>query len=267
MVLPMTARFEVQVLETKRNKISIVVNGGIGILEFQKSPNAIDLVSAEFLFRWSEQAEMFIKTYGLSAIVLRSCVEKVFVSGGDLDELTRMTLLQGDQLTKCMRYFCAALSRLSVPTFSLLNGVAAGGGAEIALATDYRWSTHTSACLWFAQARWGVPGGWHGMERLQNLAPSLDARRVGLLFAAQQRMPLHKLVTLDLVTSAFDSCDSALAALKELVLVLRVCPRDLMSDLLARRDGPNLNASDERLFEKYWLQQEHRRRLRERKIL
>lgn len=154
------------------------------------------------------------------ALALVSTVPNVFLSGGDVRELARIAAIDHKKspehaqneltnttaFTQYMRLFCDALSNLPFPTFSLLAGHAYGGGAEVALATDFRMAaTHSlertatsNVALHFWQAKWGVPGGWQGMARLSALCPALDARRVSLLFAASQSLPFEALARLGL---------------------------------------------------------------------
>ncbi|MCA2960954.1 MAG: enoyl-CoA hydratase/isomerase family protein [Silvanigrellales bacterium] len=234
----------------------------------------------------------------VGAFALVSSVPNVFLSGGDIRELAQEREPHAQTLTANMRAFCAALPHLSVPTFSLLAGNAYGGGAEVALATDFRMAatfhhTTSNVALHFWQAKWAVPGGWHGMARLSTLCPALDARRVSLLFAAARSIGFSDLVRLGLCdflpptpnadgevphspgaldsvtfgteTSAFTLPAWAWGSLHAFAEGFVACPAKLRADFLRREefvsevDGEA--GGDAAFFERHWMQDDHRARL------
>jgi len=85
---------------------------------------------------------------------------RAFSAGGNFDALQRM--LDGDRACTVAELENAgtgirALARLEVPTIAALNGDAFGGGAAVALASDYRVMSD-DARLGFVFARLGISG-------------------------------------------------------------------------------------------------------------
>ena len=85
---------------------------------------------------------------------------RAFSAGGDFDSLEQMLDADRDYAVAELENANAgilALARLEVPTVAALNGDAFGGGAAVALSTDYRVMSN-AARLGFVFARLGISG-------------------------------------------------------------------------------------------------------------
>lgn len=261
----------------KSDDISVYKIDSVCYLSFNNSVtrNAISFEIANDLHKLVSQKtgqksflEKFLLDSGAGAFVIRSQVKNVFISGGNLKELAKTTRAVARDYATKMRTATLLISKLPVPTVTFIGAGAYGGGSEIALATDYRWALQEEAALCFYQARWGVPGGWNGMRRLQQLCPQLDARRVGLLFALQESLPLSILKKYNLVDKDFSNFLSEEAAIfaeqeaEKLAIRFLSCEEKLRQSLLARGGKfpekiPSAQ-TDAKLFEKFWLNDHHK---------
>ena len=272
---------------------------GILILEFNetKSRNAVSFGWSVALARIADHfsaqnpAPGFAATTGpIGCLVLVSALPDVFVSGGDLREILEMP--DPTAFTSHMRRFTRFLSSAPFPTVALLEGGAYGGGAEIALACDDRvWPTDSkksSPALNLWQAKWGVPGGWGGMGRLEDLCPMLGRRAVSLLFARSATLDREELLQLRLLRSLHEReagsqrspsptdmrsrLPGPLKALfsvgtfeflREQAQAFLSFPENLRTDLLSRQFVPSAQREkfDEEIFAKHWLGDEHKSRL------
>ncbi|GAB3555338.1 3-hydroxyacyl-CoA dehydrogenase NAD-binding domain-containing protein [Arthrobacter tumbae] len=70
------------------------------------------------------------------------------------------------------------LGSLGVPSFAFINGVALGGGLEIALAADYRTVSTGANGIGLPEAFIGLVPGWGGVYRLPRLTGPRDAVKV-----------------------------------------------------------------------------------------
>lgn len=101
--------------------------------------------------------------------VLTGAGDRAFVAGGDLRELESV---QSEEfaldMARRMRHTLDRIATLPIPVICALNGAALGGGAETAVACDYRIAAD-DARIGFTQVLLGVMPAWGGVERLCNL--------------------------------------------------------------------------------------------------
>ena len=92
--------------------------------------------------------------------------DRAFVSGGDLKELesVREEPFALD-MARRMRATLDRIPALPFPVVAIVNGHAIGGGAEVAIACDYRLAA-ADVKIGFTQATRGLLPAWGGIERL-----------------------------------------------------------------------------------------------------
>ena len=92
------------------------------------------------------------------ALVLRSAVPGAFCAGADLRERAAMTRLEARRFVEELRATVGMLEALPFPTVAAVDGVALGGGAELALAADVR-VVGPRASFGFPETRLGIIPG------------------------------------------------------------------------------------------------------------
>ena len=101
--------------------------------------------------------------------VLTGAGDRAFVAGGDLRELESVTSEDfAVDMARRMRHALDRVAAVPIPVICALNGAALGGGAETAVACDYRIAAD-DARIGFTQVLLGVMPAWGGIERLCNL--------------------------------------------------------------------------------------------------
>ncbi|HYW23895.1 MAG TPA: enoyl-CoA hydratase/isomerase family protein [Terriglobales bacterium] len=101
--------------------------------------------------------------------VLTGAGDRAFIAGGDLKELeAEREEAFGARLARDMRATLDRVAALPVPVIAALNGAAIGGGAEVAVACDFRIAAD-DASIGFTQVLLGVTPAWGGIERLGGL--------------------------------------------------------------------------------------------------
>jgi enoyl-CoA hydratase len=99
-------------------------------------------------------------------LVIRGAGDGVFASGGDLKELAALrTIEQASAMARRMRTICDRIAALSIPVVAAMNGVAYGGGAELAVAADIRIGADDISIA-FNQVTLAITPAWGGLERL-----------------------------------------------------------------------------------------------------
>ncbi|VVT53109.1 uncharacterized protein SAPINGB_P003408 [Magnusiomyces paraingens] len=137
---------------------------------------------------------------GTRALILRSAAPDIFCAGADLKE--RKTFTQDDTrafLAK-LNHTLDLLETQAVPTIAAIDGVALGGGLELALAADFR-VLGPSAVVGLPETRLAIipgAGGTYRLPRLVGTSRALDlvltGRRVGAAEALQLGVASRALV-------------------------------------------------------------------------
>lgn len=98
--------------------------------------------------------------------VITGAGEEAFCSGGDLEEFQGLrTASQAFPMLSRMADILYKLATLPVPVIALVNGVAVGGGCEVAIACDYRVMS-SKAKAGFIQGTLAITTGWGGATLL-----------------------------------------------------------------------------------------------------
>ncbi|MFB9070709.1 3-hydroxyacyl-CoA dehydrogenase NAD-binding domain-containing protein [Citricoccus parietis] len=101
------------------------------------------------------------------------------VAGADLGAVNRLTDQQdGVLLGRLGHEVYNGLSDFPVPSFAFINGVALGGGLEIALAANYRTVSSAAKGLGLPEAFIGLIPGWGGVWKTPRLTGPKDALTV-----------------------------------------------------------------------------------------
>jgi enoyl-CoA hydratase len=139
------------------------------------------------------------------ALLITGAGDKAFCAGADINELRSLSPVEFRQQLRRGQSVLARLSELPIPSFAVVNGLALGGGMELALACTFRVAS-PRARMGLPEIKLGAVPGYGGTQRLP--------RHVGLGRA------------LDIVMSGrFVGADEALA----IGLVTRVVDGDLMA--------------------------------------
>ncbi|MEI5906062.1 enoyl-CoA hydratase/isomerase family protein [Bacillus spongiae] len=133
----------------------------------EKKRNAVNDEVMNGLQRALEEA----KHPTIKALLIKGAGVEAFCSGGDLSVFHKLfTAEEAFGMLSKMGKILYTLSTFEKPTFCYINGLAVGGGAEIATACDIR-VIQKSGRVGFIQGALGITTGWGGgtllMKKLQ----------------------------------------------------------------------------------------------------
>lgn len=115
---------------------------------------------------------VFVACHGepnLKCVVLTGAGDRSFAAGGDLKELLNYrTAVQAEHVARVGRDALDAIRDCPVPVYAAINGHALGGGAELALACDFR-IAKADATLGFLQGKLSITTAWGGGADLLRL--------------------------------------------------------------------------------------------------
>jgi 3-hydroxyacyl-CoA dehydrogenase/enoyl-CoA hydratase/carnithine racemase len=102
-----------------------------------------------------------------------------FVAGADLSAVTKLQEREhGLWMAQLGHEVYSTLANLGVPSFAFINGVALGGGLEIALQSTYRTVSTRAGALALPEAFLGLVPGWGGVYLLPRLIGPENAVKV-----------------------------------------------------------------------------------------
>ncbi|GGO60054.1 3-hydroxyacyl-CoA dehydrogenase [Microbacterium nanhaiense] len=94
----------------------------------------------------------------------------VFAAGADLSQITSLSTRElALKIAQRGHHVLGKLGSLGVPSFAFVNGLALGGGLEIALNSTYRTVDSSAAALGLPEVFIGIIPGWGGATLLPNL--------------------------------------------------------------------------------------------------
>ncbi|XP_074591728.1 putative enoyl-CoA hydratase 2, mitochondrial isoform X2 [Curcuma longa] len=110
-----------------------------GIVELKLDrPEAKNAIGKAMLRGLQNALETIGNDSSTNVVVVSSSVPRVFCAGADLKERKLMTMSEVRQFVNSLRSTFLSLESLSVPTIAVIEGVALGGGLELALSCDLR---------------------------------------------------------------------------------------------------------------------------------
>ncbi len=141
------------------------------VIDRPEKRNAVNFEVMEGFERAIEMA----KGNEVKALVITGTGEKAFCSGGDLSVFHRLyTEEQAYAMLSKMAGILSELLKLPLPVIAAVNGVALGGGCEIAAACDFR-IVHKNARAGFIQGGLAITTGWGGGSMLMEKVPIQNA--------------------------------------------------------------------------------------------
>ncbi|MEI4617871.1 enoyl-CoA hydratase/isomerase family protein [Bacillus cereus] len=126
-------------------------------------------------------------------IVLTGSGRKAFVAGADINEMAALDLVGVNKMNKTSRTVFSKIENMSKSVIAAINGLALGGGFELALACDLRICSD-QAKFAFPEVGLGIIPGGGGTQRLQKIVGQGIAKELlyfGDMFDAKRAFDLH----------------------------------------------------------------------------
>jgi enoyl-CoA hydratase len=192
-------------------------------------------------------------------IVIRGAGDKAFCAGGDVKELEHLrSEVDAAAMAHRMRATLDRIPQLAIPVIAGLNGDALGGGAELALACDFRIAA-AHARIGFTQVLLGLMPAWGASERLASLVGR--GRALSMLLGGQP-MAADEALQLGLVERVVPSATFD-ARLEEVARAIAAAPpaavAGIKSSVNAVRPHRNPELADTQVeaFARTWVDPAH----------
>src|SRR5690606_27077097 len=126
----------------------------------------------------------------VQVIVLTGSGEKAFVAGADIREMLELEAVDMLEMNQTSRKAFSTIENLAKPVIAAINGLALGGGLELALACDLRIASE-KAKFAFPEINLGIIPGGGGTQRLQRIVGQGIAKELlyfGEMITAEQAL-------------------------------------------------------------------------------
>ncbi len=239
--------------------VHLRVADGIALVTIDR-PETRNAVSSAVIARLEEMLdEVGAQGDAVRLFAIRGAGERVFVSGGDLKELSTLrTTDEAGAMAEAMRTVLDRIAGLPMPTVALVNGAAIGGGAEIAVACDMRVCVDT-ARIGFTQSQLAIMPAWGGIERLVQL---VGRSRALYLLLGGHAVDAYTALAIGLVEevvpgAGFDRrCTELLATIADVPTIPRLGIKELVQTV-APAVSPDTREMAIGSFARSWVADEH----------
>ena len=143
------------------------VKEGIATVTMNR-PDSLNSLSFPTLLELRRIVDEIRADRSLRVVIITGSGSKAFCTGADLKERAEMTQDQVRRFIFTIRETFSSLAQLPIPVICALNGIALGGGTELALACDLRLAAD-HAVLGLTEVSLGIIPGAGGTQRLPRL--------------------------------------------------------------------------------------------------
>ncbi|MDR7328384.1 enoyl-CoA hydratase/isomerase family protein [Corynebacterium guangdongense] len=146
-------------------QITTSVEEGVGLITINR-PDKRNALSTVVLAEIDEALSDWERSDEVAVVMFTGAGEKAFVAGADINQLKNYDLAYG--LAGTMQKLFNRIADYPKPTIAAINGIALGGGLELAMACDIRVAAET-AKMGLPETTLGVLPGAGGTQRLPRL--------------------------------------------------------------------------------------------------
>ncbi len=189
-------------------------DAGIATLTLNR-PEVMNSLNFPLLHALKDRIESFRFRRDLRVVIITGSGERAFCSGADLKERATLNPDQVREYIFTIRNLFTAIEELNKPVIAAVNGIALGGGTELALASDIRIAS-SKASMGLTETRLAIIPGAGGTQRLPRLIGKGKAKE--LIFTGK-RIDGQEAVKIGLVNQLCEP-DDLLEACREMAAMI-----------------------------------------------
>jgi enoyl-CoA hydratase/carnithine racemase len=131
-------------------------------------PEVMNAFNFTLLHALKEKIEELRFRSEVRVVIITGAGEKAFCAGADLKERMTLSEIQVKEFIFTIRNLFTSIEYLNKPVIAAINGIALGGGTELALASDIRIAS-LNATMGLTETRLAIIPGAGGTQRLPRL--------------------------------------------------------------------------------------------------
>jgi enoyl-CoA hydratase len=156
--------------------VRLSIEGTTAIVTVDR-PGALNALNTATLEQLEEALASVAKQTEVRGLIVTGAGEKAFVAGADIAEMMNLSMEQSLAFAARGHRVFDALERLHCPTLAAVNGVALGGGCELALACDLIYAAD-NAKFGLPEVSLAIIPGFGGTQRLTRLVGRARAKEL-----------------------------------------------------------------------------------------
>jgi enoyl-CoA hydratase len=149
------------------NVLLVNEEGPIVVLTLNR-PEVMNSFNFDLLHALRDEIERLRFRTDIRVVIVTGAGEKAFCAGADLKERTTLSDIQVKEFIFTIRNLFTSIEYLNKPVIAAVNGIALGGGTELALAGDIRIAS-MNATMGLTETRLAIIPGAGGTQRLPRL--------------------------------------------------------------------------------------------------
>ena len=153
--------------------LELVIEDRVAIIYLNRPPyNPLNRKLFEELSGLMDELE---QNRSVRAVIITGKGDRAFAAGADIRDMMDLNGMEILEMNEMCRATFAKMEKLSKPIIAAVNGLALGGGSELALACDLRVCSDT-AKFGFPEINLGIIPGAGGTQRFQRLVGQTRAK-------------------------------------------------------------------------------------------
>ncbi len=150
---------------------------GTSVILTLNRPKAMNALNFEMLYAIRDEVDALQYRSDIRSVIITGAGERAFCAGADLKERATLTEDEVKKFILTNRNIMMSIQNLGKPVIAAVNGIALGGGTELALASDIRIASNRSV-MGLPETRLAIIPGGGGTQRLPRIIGTAKAKEL-----------------------------------------------------------------------------------------
>lgn len=221
------------------SQLLIDINDGVAVVTLNR-PEKLNALSAEMLSGLTAAFRGFSAERDLRVVILTGAGTKAFCAGTDLSTLANLDADGARAASIRGQAACAAIEQSTVPVIAAINGLAAGGGFELALACHLRVAQQGTRFT-LPETEHGLLPGYGGTQRLPRI---IGSGRAAEMIIAGGELTAEAAISIGVINRVTADGDALTGAREMAGDIARMAPLAVRSCLRAVVEGLPMDMAD-----------------------
>jgi enoyl-CoA hydratase/carnithine racemase len=164
-------------ISSDSDSLLLVEERGEAVILTMNRPKVMNCLNFDLLYAIRDKIDELQYRNDIRCVIITGAGEKSFCAGADLKERAGLTQDEVKKFIITIRNLLTSIQNLPIPVISAVNGIALGGGTEVALASDIRIASE-NASMGLTEARLAIIPGGGGTQRLPRIIGVAKAKEL-----------------------------------------------------------------------------------------